>query len=299
MMGIFDDPIVPARENQTILDVVTEIQHQQDASLSYRFACRVGVCGSCAMTVNGRARWTCRTHVRSLKTDQITIEPLSNMPKIKDLAADMSGFIDKWGQAGNNSALIYPAMMRLRKLTLNRRSAKWPMMRLNVSIAGYAMRLVMSKWNDDYLGSAALNRAWSLVNDIRHNNTAETLAAALGPGVFELPQPRQLHVGLPHWFVANTVYRRAEENEPSGHVLGQAMTEARLYALQRLSAVVMPLVVVHLITIMIAVQNGLTAEEILARTQGFSIWGVFYTIFVLAVAIHAPLGLRKNSGGMV
>ena len=72
------------------------------------------------------------------------------------------------------------------------------------------------------------------------------------------------------------------------------MSEARLYALQRLSAVVMaPLVVVHLITIMIAVQNGLTAEEILARTQGFSIWGVFYTIFVLAVAIHAPLGLRE------
>ena len=72
------------------------------------------------------------------------------------------------------------------------------------------------------------------------------------------------------------------------------MSEARLYVLQRLSAVVMgPLVVVHLITIMIAVQNGLTAEEILARTQGFSIWGVFYTIFVLAVAIHAPLGLRK------
>ena len=72
------------------------------------------------------------------------------------------------------------------------------------------------------------------------------------------------------------------------------MMEARLYALQRLSAVVMaPLVVVHLITIMIAVRNGLTAEEILARTQGFSLWGAFYTLFVVAVAIHAPLGLRK------
>jgi len=72
------------------------------------------------------------------------------------------------------------------------------------------------------------------------------------------------------------------------------MTEARLYALQRLSAVVMaPLVITHLITIMIAVQGGLTAEEILVRTQGLSIWAVFYTVFVLAVAVHAPLGLRK------
>lgn len=72
------------------------------------------------------------------------------------------------------------------------------------------------------------------------------------------------------------------------------MTESRLYAMQRLSAVLMaPMVITHLITIMIAVRGGLTAEEILARTQGFSLWAVFYTVFVIAVAIHAPLGLRK------
>lgn len=74
----------------------------------------------------------------------------------------------------------------------------------------------------------------------------------------------------------------------------RGMTEARLYALQRLSAVVMaPLVVVHLITIMVAVRGGLTAAEILDRTQGVTIWSVFYAVFVVAVAIHAPLGLRK------
>jgi fumarate reductase iron-sulfur subunit len=55
---------VPARANQTVLDVVTHIQREIDPSLAYRFACRVGMCGSCAMTVNGRARWTCRTHVK-------------------------------------------------------------------------------------------------------------------------------------------------------------------------------------------------------------------------------------------
>lgn len=72
------------------------------------------------------------------------------------------------------------------------------------------------------------------------------------------------------------------------------MMEARLYLLQRLSAAVMaPLVVVHLLTIFYAIRGGLTAEEILARTEGFSVWTVFYVIFVLAVSIHAPLGLRK------
>jgi len=72
------------------------------------------------------------------------------------------------------------------------------------------------------------------------------------------------------------------------------MMEARLYALQRLSAVILaPLVVVHLLTILYAVRGGLSAEEILARTEGMSIWTIFYALFVLAIAIHAPLGLRK------
>ena len=49
---------VPRLPAQTVLDVVTHIQRRIDATLAYRFACRVGMCGSCAMTVNGRARWT-------------------------------------------------------------------------------------------------------------------------------------------------------------------------------------------------------------------------------------------------
>ncbi|MFT2568396.1 2Fe-2S iron-sulfur cluster-binding protein, partial [Escherichia coli] len=61
--GRFQTFQVQRREHQTILDVVTEIQRVQDATLSYRFACRVGMCGSCAMVVNGRPRWTCRTRV--------------------------------------------------------------------------------------------------------------------------------------------------------------------------------------------------------------------------------------------
>lgn len=70
--------------------------------------------------------------------------------------------------------------------------------------------------------------------------------------------------------------------------------EARLYALQRLTAVVMaPMVLAHLATILYAVRGGLTAEEILARTGGATGWTLFYTLFVLAVSVHAPLGLRK------
>src|SRR6516164_7149316 len=91
---------VPRRENQTVLDVVTWVQRHLDATLSYRFACRVGMCGSCAMTVNGKPRWTCRTHVAKVaQGGRLEIGPLENLPVIKDLATDMRPFFEKWQEA--------------------------------------------------------------------------------------------------------------------------------------------------------------------------------------------------------
>lgn len=72
------------------------------------------------------------------------------------------------------------------------------------------------------------------------------------------------------------------------------MTPVWLYLAQRLTALILaPLVVVHLALILIAVEGGLTAAEILARTRGSLGWGSFYGVFVLAAAIHAPIGLRN------
>ena len=67
--GHFETFEVPRQDNQTILDVVAWVQQQADPTLSYRFACRVGMCGSCAMMVNGAPRWTCRTHVQKVADD--------------------------------------------------------------------------------------------------------------------------------------------------------------------------------------------------------------------------------------
>src|ERR687887_583389 len=89
--GRYETYKVPLRENQTVLDVVTYIQRHLDPTLAYRFACRVGMCGSCAMEVNGKPRWTCRTHVDKVAgTGTLTIRPLPNLPVIKDLAVDMT-----------------------------------------------------------------------------------------------------------------------------------------------------------------------------------------------------------------
>ncbi|HEY4636887.1 MAG TPA: succinate dehydrogenase [Burkholderiales bacterium] len=69
--------------------------------------------------------------------------------------------------------------------------------------------------------------------------------------------------------------------------------ETLLWVAQRASAAVLGIcVLVHLATIIYAVQGGLDGAEILARTRGNSAWFAFYTVFVLAVAVHAPIGLR-------
>lgn len=70
--------------------------------------------------------------------------------------------------------------------------------------------------------------------------------------------------------------------------------ESRFFGLQRITAIVMvPLIVGHLATILYAVRDGLTAGEILARTEGSIFWIGFYGLFVLCASIHAPLGVRN------
>lgn len=73
--------------------------------------------------------------------------------------------------------------------------------------------------------------------------------------------------------------------------------ETRLWIAQRASAAVLALcVLVHLATIIYAVRGGLTGAEILARTRGNAAWFAFYSLFVLAVTVHAPIGLRTVLG---
>ncbi len=67
-----------------------------------------------------------------------------------------------------------------------------------------------------------------------------------------------------------------------------------LWVAQRASGAVLALcVIVHLVTVIYAVRNGLSAAEILGRTRGNALWAGFYALFVAAVAVHAPIGLRS------
>ena len=195
---------VPRRDNQTVLDVVVEIQRTQDASLAFRYACRVGMCGSCAMVVNGAPRWTCRTRAAQVADgDALQIEPLRNLPVVKDLAVDMQPFFDKWARAGGafvpgdaparvptawNRAVEKDPRHDLEHVliaepdatsaghalaefatvppaTRERRAADAAVECIGCGVCYSACDVV--SWNPDYLGPAALNRAWTLQNDVR------------------------------------------------------------------------------------------------------------------------------------
>jgi fumarate reductase iron-sulfur subunit len=180
--GSFASYDVPRQGSQTVLDVVTYIQRHLDPSLSYRFACRVGMCGSCAMTVNGVARWTCRTHVAKVAADgRLEIAPLSNLLVIKDLTTDMSEFFDKWARAKgqfNGKQTRHDDFARVDPNSRERIAANAGIECIGCGVC-YASCDVVS-WRADYLGPAALNRAWTLVNDVRDTQRAERLRAVAG-----------------------------------------------------------------------------------------------------------------------
>ena len=180
--GHYQDFDVPRRESQTVLDVVTHIQRHLDPTLAYRFACRVGMCGSCAMTVNGTPRWTCRTHVDKVaKAGGLRIAPLENMPVIRDLVADMREFFDKWARAKGQfsaSATRLDEFATVDPRSAPRREADAGIECIGCGVCYAACDVV--KWNREYLGPAALNRAWTLVNDVRDAGQGARLRAVAG-----------------------------------------------------------------------------------------------------------------------
>ena len=181
--GAFSSYEVPRQDSQTVLDVVTHIQRFIEPSLSYRFACRVGMCGSCAMTVNGKARWTCRTHVSQVLDNRGSLEiaPLSNLPVIKDLVTDMSGFFDKWARAKGQfkgTATRHDDFQRVEPGSPERVAANAGIECIGCAVC-YASCDVVS-WRPQFLGPAALNRAWTLTNDVRDIQQQERLRAVAG-----------------------------------------------------------------------------------------------------------------------
>ncbi|MEM3829462.1 MAG: succinate dehydrogenase iron-sulfur subunit, partial [Conexivisphaerales archaeon] len=89
---------VRADKYTTVLDALIKVKEIQDPTLSVRYSCRMGICGSCGMVINGKPRLACETHLFSLGTEEVQIGPMEGHPILKDLVVDMDDFFEKHRQ---------------------------------------------------------------------------------------------------------------------------------------------------------------------------------------------------------
>jgi len=163
----FDEFSVTAGPETTVLDALVELQRTADATLAFRYACRVGMCGSCAMVVNGRERWACRTRLVSLEASTVTVRPLYHLPLIRDLVVDMAPFRSRMTAAG---AALAPAPNAPDYAVVSRDTAERREIDEAVECIGCAMCVsacTMVAHDEHFPGPAALNRAFTLQRDHR------------------------------------------------------------------------------------------------------------------------------------
>src|SRR5438128_1488956 len=91
----FDTFEVPFREDWVVLDAINWIKDHGDGTIAHRWSCRMGVCGSCGMMVNGEPKLTCAAFLKDYYPNTVRVEPLVNFAVERDLAVDMDPFMHK------------------------------------------------------------------------------------------------------------------------------------------------------------------------------------------------------------
>lgn len=86
---------VPSIRGMTVLDGLIYIKENLDSSLAFRTSCRMAICGSCGMLINGYPHLACHTQIEEFRANSLTIKPLPNLPIIKDLVVDLIPFFDR------------------------------------------------------------------------------------------------------------------------------------------------------------------------------------------------------------
>ncbi len=167
---------VRAEGPTTVLDVLTRIQRDEDASLAFRYSCRVAMCGTCAVRVDGRSGLACRMLVEA---DRIHIAPLAGLPVVRDLVVDTKPFWDEWAAV---RPWFTPAA-ESSELVPGTESAKLVDGALGcISCGACYSACEVTRPGNGYLGPAALNRALALIADPRDGDSAERLRIVSGPG---------------------------------------------------------------------------------------------------------------------
>ena len=177
----FESHEIEVGERASILDALFALQRGNAPDLAFRFSCRVGMCGSCAMVVNGREQLTCSTLIKNVGMD-LKIEPLRNLPVVRDLAVDLKPFFNAYNRTmpafvphadlDQNDFYRIPHASKEGKKLNNQPQC------IDCGACYSACTLVTL--NPRFIGPMALNRALSLVVDPRDGRREERLKAVTG-----------------------------------------------------------------------------------------------------------------------
>lgn len=190
---------VDTKKSMTVLDALFQIQDRMDPSLSFRYSCRGAVCGSCSMLINKEPRLACRTQVADVKGNdmklkpfsalsetpngwnsevEILIEPLPNMPILKDLVVDMTKFYDAlesmklWSdnEEGDTTRAQSPEERKKIERYVN-----------CILCALCYGSCPINAEKEEYVGPAALAKSWRFHEDSRSQDSERYLEAAKQP----------------------------------------------------------------------------------------------------------------------
>lgn len=178
--GARRDFSVPRIEPMTVLDVLLAIQRLEDPSIGFRFSCRVAMCGTCTVRVDGRSVLACQEVVGPQRS-HLRIEPVAGFPVIRDLIVDTTPFWEQWARVTpylvpadglDEPAVVRPDSAERRAIDPALDCIQCGACFSSCGIAGL---------DRDFLGPAALNRALVLINDSRDAATARRTEVSTGP----------------------------------------------------------------------------------------------------------------------
>ena len=170
----YDTFELEAEPTDRVLDLMEKVKGYEDGTLSFRRSCAHGVCGSCAMRINGENKLACKTLVQDLSTKKITVEPILGLSVLKDMIVDMEPFFIHY-----KSVMPYfindepaPAQERIQSVEDRERFDDTT----KCILCGACTTSCPSFWsNEEYIGPAAIVNAHRFIFDSRDKGAAERL----------------------------------------------------------------------------------------------------------------------------
>jgi succinate dehydrogenase / fumarate reductase iron-sulfur subunit len=172
----FENYTLDVHETMTVLDVLHRIKWDYDGTLSFRRSCAHGICGSDGIKINGKNGLACSLLLKEINLKKtVTIEPLPSQPIIKDLIVDMTDFFQKYEAVKPYLINTAPPPVEGERLQSNE-NAEMLFESAKCILCGCCTTSCPSTWsNENYLGPAALLKAYRFVFDTRDEATDERL----------------------------------------------------------------------------------------------------------------------------